>query len=376
MKVEAMLRCAAAEAGIPILPAALDRDPWLLNCPNGTIDLRTGKLRPHRREDFITKMSPVEFDPDALCPLWEAVCRRVFAGNAALIAYWQRLCGLALTGSVAEQILPILYGTGANGKSTMLNVLLDMLGEDYAMKAPPDLLMARRNEGHPTERADLFGRRLVVAIETGEGARINETLIKELTGGDKIRARRMREDFWEFHPTHKILLCTNHKPIVRGTDHAIWRRFMLIPFTVKIPDDEQDKALLEKLRRELPGILAWSARGCLAWQEIGLNPPPDVTEATRTYRDEEDVLGGFLAEECVVNPDNRELKARAGQLYDRFKAWTERSGETAISQKRFGAAMTERGHERYTDNGTWYRGIGLRPETKPKLRRLNLSIHT
>ncbi len=179
----------------------------------------------------------------------------IFGGNDQLIRYWQRLCGLALTGSTAEQILPILHGTGANGKSTVLNAILAMLGPDYAMKAPPDLLMSKRNEPHPTGVADLFGKRLVLAIESGEGARIDETLVKELTGSDPIRARRMRENHWEFRPTHKIMLCTNHAPRVRGTDHAIWRRLKLVPFSVTIPDDKQDKALPDKLAAELPGIL-------------------------------------------------------------------------------------------------------------------------
>lgn len=200
-----------------------------------------------------------------------------------------------------------------------------------------------------------------MAIETAEGARINEPLIKELTGGDKIRARRLYEDSWEFYPTHKVLLSTNHKPVIRGTDHAIWRRIALIPFTVKIPDHEADKAMPDKLRRELPGILAWSVRGCLAWQETGLNPPAEVTEATRMYRDEEDVLGAFIAEECVTGTG---MRARASQLYDRFKGWTEGSGETGISQKRFGTAMTERGFERSTSNGIWYQGIGLREDCR------------
>ena len=191
-----MLTLAEAEPGIPVLPADLVGDPWSFNCPNGTIDLRTGLLRPHRREDLITQLCPVEFDPEALCPLWDGTLELFFAGDAGMIGYFRRIVGYAMTGVIRDHILPVAYGLGANGKSTMLGTLLGVFGPDYAMKCPPDLLMARKSDGHPTERADLFGKRLVVAIESEEGRRLNEPMVKELTGGDRIRARRMREDHW------------------------------------------------------------------------------------------------------------------------------------------------------------------------------------
>jgi putative DNA primase/helicase len=292
-RIDAVLTQAYSEEGVPILPDELDQDPWLLNVRNGTIDLRTGRLRSHRRSDYLTKLCPVHFDRHAECPVWESMLAKVLGSNAALIGFLQRIVGYSLTGVVHEQVLPIFHGKGSNGKSTVLNVLLSMLGTDYAMKAQPDLLMARRGEQHPTALADLFGKRLVVANETGEGHRLNESLVKELTGSDKIRARRMREDYWEFSPTHKIILSTNHRPEVRGTDHAIWRRIRLIPFDVTIPDDEQDARLPEKLAAELPGILAWCVRGCLAWLEIGLNPPDPVSRATDGYRREQDSIGAL-----------------------------------------------------------------------------------
>jgi putative DNA primase/helicase len=356
-RVESMIWSAAREPSKPVLPAALDVNPWLLNCPNGTIDLTTGELREHRRADLITRLCPAVYDPSARAPLWESTLNRIFAGDSGLIGFWRRLCGLILTGCVDEQILPIPYGSGANGKSTVLNGLLEVLGSDYAMKAPPALLMVKRSDAHPTEQAALFGKRLVVAIETGEGARINEVLVKELTGGDPITARRMREDFWTFKPTHKVLLCTNHKPAVRGTDHAIWRRLRIVPFTVTIPEAEQDKALPRKLLEQLPGILAWCVRGCLEWQQDGLNPPPCVIDATEQYRQDEDVLGAFLAEHCLENP---ELRVKGSTLFARFKVWAEGSAEPCMTQRKFGMAMTERGFERYTNDGTWYRGLGLR----------------
>jgi putative DNA primase/helicase len=361
-RLEAMVKLASSETAIEVLPEDLDGDPWLLNCPNGTVDLRTGKLRPHRREDLITKLCPVEFDASAECPVWKAALDLVFDGNPNLIGYWQRLCGMILTGVVREQVLPILHGTGENGKSTLLNCLMGMIGSDYAMKAPPRFLMARRGEAHPTELADLFGKRLVVAIETGEEGRINETLVKELTGSDPIRTRRMREDFWQFNPTHKLLLCTNHKPVIKGTDHAIWRRIHLIPFTVRIPADLKDKRMPEKTARDWPGILAWCVQGCLAWQrsEGGLEPPSEVQEATKNYRQDEDVLARFLDESCYVNLDAPQLRVKAIDLFRTYCLWAEGSKEYPITQKRFGEAMTERGFKRFTSNGTWYEGIGLR----------------
>jgi putative DNA primase/helicase len=365
-RLNAMLESARSEAGIPILPEELNRDGMLLNCGNGTLELRTGKLREHRPEDFITKLCPVAFDPHARCETWLRFLADIFpagdaakdAGDGELIGWLQRFLGYCLTGDVREQILPIFWGKGANGKSTLLNVLLEMLGTDYAIKAPTDLLMVK-GDAHPTEKADLFGRRLVVCLETEEGRRLAESLVKDLTGGDRIRARRMREDFWEFSPTHKVILCTNHKPRIRGTDHAMWRRIRLVPFTVTIPDDKQDKQLPDKLRAEYPGILAWLVRGCLDWQRQGLGLPEAIRMATSVYRCNEDLLAAFLAECCEIH---HALRCRASDLYGRFRRWCEHGGETIPSQRTFGEMLTDRGFVRSTSNGTWYHGIGLRQD--------------
>ena len=354
--MEAMLAVAASELGVPVRPNELDADPWLLNVQNGTINLRTGELRPHRREDLITNLAPVDYDPAATCPLWISTLDRIFAGNADLIRFWQQLCGISLTGTVIEQILPILYGAGANGKSTILNVLLEILGPGYALMAPPGLLVIKRGEAHPTERAVLYGKRLVIDVESAEGARLNENLVKQLTGSDRITARRMREDFWEFAPTHTLLLCTNHRPEIRETKNAIWRRIRLVPFTVVIPESEQIKDLPARLRAEYQGILAWCVRGCLDWQTHGLAVPDEVTTATAEYRHDQDLIGSFISEECTVLP---QLRAKASQLYERYRAWIERCGEVPVTQKAFGSAMTERGFERFTSNGRWYLGVAL-----------------
>jgi len=250
--IEAMHKLARSEPGIPISPDVLDTDPWLLNCQNGTLDLRTGELRPHRREDYLTKLCPVVFDPKADCPQWLDFLREIMAGDDELHRFLRRAVGMSLTGVVRDHALLVCFGTGANGKSTFLGAIQELMGIDYAIKAPPDLLLVKKLEGHPTERADLAGKRFVACIEAGEGRRLAESLVKELTGGDPVRARRMREDFWQFDPTHKVWLAANHKPVIRGTDRGIWRRIKLIPFAARFEDEaqrERDEAAAEECDR-------------------------------------------------------------------------------------------------------------------------------
>ena len=354
-KLRAMLSLAQSEPGIPVLPEEMDASRDLLNVLNGTIDLRTGELREHRREDLITKLAPVEYDPGAAAPAWAQTLERVLP-IPEVRAFFKKLCGYALTGDVSEHVLPVLYGTGANGKSTVLNALLEAAGE-YGMQAAPDLLVAKRGS-HPTEVADLFGMRLVASIEVEDGRRLAEALVKSLTGGDKVRARRMRQDFWQFDPTHTAFLCTNHKPDIRGTDNAIWRRIRLIPFTETIPPAEQDKKLPEKLRAELPGILAWCVEGCLEWQRHGLQTPDEVRKATGAYRSEMDVIGAFLRDECEVGPDR---KASFQAVYARYEEWCADGGEKPESRRKFNARLKERGNftDRRSGPGGSYEWHGL-----------------
>lgn len=355
-RIEAMIALAQSEPGVPLLPDQFDNDPWLLNCANGTVDLRTGELRKHRREDLLTKIAPVEYDPDAEAPVWESFLHRILPSEA-LRRFVQRVLGYAAAAVVSEEILVILYGYGANGKSTLVNAVMEALG-DYAMQAAPDLLLAKRGS-HPTELADLFGARFVASVEVDEGRRLAESLVKQLTGRDRIRARRMREDFWEFDPTHTVFLATNHRPEVRGTDLAIWRRIKLVPFEVTIPDDEQDKKLPQKLRAELPGILAWIVRGCVEWQREGLGAPEEVTAATEGYRAEMDVLAAFIEDRCVVGP---KYKANATDLYHAYQEWCDENGEKWEKQTKFGLRLGERGFRREkAQRVTWY-GIGLRDD--------------
>ncbi len=356
-RVAAMLRLVWSEPRIPLLPSALDADPWLFNCPNGTIDLKTGSLKTHDREDMITRLCPIEFDTDAHCELWEETMDRIFAGNQDLIGFIQRLFGMMLTGVCSEQVLPIFYGEGANGKSTILNALLDIMGSDYGMVAPPGLLFAKRSEGHPTDKAALFGMRLVVDQESAEGARLNEALVKQLTGSDRISARRMREDFWTFLPTHKLVLSTNNQPAIQETKSAIWRRLKLVPFNVEIPEAEQNRDLPKLLKPEYPGILAWCVRGCVEWVKHGLQTPEIVEVATAEYRAEEDLLGTFLMDECITGPS---LRVKASKLYHAYRNSCERSGNSCGTLTAFGRSMVKRGYKREVSNGKWYLDIDLR----------------
>lgn len=352
-KREAMVKLARSEPPIPIAPDVLDKNAWILNCPNGKLDLRTGQLCEHRREDYITKLCPVEYHSDAICPTWLVTLDTCFDRTYDLIDFVQRFAGYCLTGDVSEQIMNIWHGIGANGKSTILNALMEMMGADYSMKATADLLLIKHDAAHPTALTDLHGKRLVACIETDEGRRLAEALVKELTGGDPIRARRMREDFWQFFPTHKVVLACNHRPSVRGTDHAIWRRLKLVPFNVVIPKEERDKQLPIKLRAELPGILAWAVRGCLDWQRYGLGEPKAVIDATADYQSAEDVLLNFIDECCVTAP---EARVKAADLLGAYKEW---SGDKHVTARRLTTMLTDRGIKRQHSGGTWYRGIGL-----------------
>lgn len=354
----AMLTLAQSEEGIPIQPEQFDVNPWLLNCANCTLDLKSCLASGHDRNDFITRCLPVEYHRDGKCPTWISFLDRIFEGKKDLIRFVQKVFGYALTADISEQCFFILHGTGQNGKSTLLNVLLALLGDAYAMQAAPDLLISKKGS-HPTELADLRGSRAVVSVETDDGRRLSESLVKQMTGGDRMKARFMRQNFFEFKVTFKLFLATNHKPQIRGTDHAMWRRIRLIPFNVVIPKEEQDRDLDKKLQAELPGILHWAVEGCTAWQQEGLNPPADVLAATDSYRSEMDVLAAFLGECCAVQHN---AKATAKELYRAYCTWCEENGERAENQRSFGMRLTERGFEKYRggkDGNYMWRGIGL-----------------
>lgn len=358
-RLQAMIDLARSEPGIAISPNAFDADPWLFSIVNGVLDLRTGALRPRQRGDFIAKQSPVVFDASASCPTWLRFLARIFQDDQRLIGYVQQIAGYCLTGLNIEQVFFLLWGSGSNGKSTLLKVLLKLFG-DYGLQVPADTFLSRTQDGRATpDLARLQGARLAVAIESDEGCRLAEGTIKQMTGGDRIAARRLYQDFIEFDPTHKILFGTNHKPRVRDNTHAMWRRMRLIPFEMQIADHEQDPTLANKLIAELPGILNWALEGCLAWQQAGrLFTPEAVVTATASYRSDQDVLDDFLRERCVWGPGHVELFA---ELRKAYVTWAEEMSDKPMSSKAFGAALSERGYLPIRrSNARYYTGLRLR----------------
>jgi putative DNA primase/helicase len=329
--VAAVERLARADRRLAATTDQWDADPWLLKTPAGVTDLRRGECQPQDPGYYMTKIAGVA--PDASCPItnWNSFLERVTGGDAELVAFLQRVVGYALTGVTREHALFFLYGTGANGKSTFLNAITGAMG-DYCRIAPIETFTASVNERHPTDLAGLRGARLVSAVEPEEGRRWAESKIKALTGGDKISARFMRQDFFEFTPQFKLLIAGNHKPGLRSVDEAIRRRFYLIPFTVTIPAGERDPGLLEKFKTEWPGVLHWMIEGCLHWQKHGLAPPTVVTAATAAYLEAEDATAAWIADCCEFDPNHWE---RSNDLFASWSAWTQKTGEYTGSQKRF-----------------------------------------
>lgn len=341
-RLEAMVRLARTEPGVPVTVAELDADPWLLNTETGAIDLRTGEITCGERRLLVTKLASITVDPAAQCPTWRWFLDWAMRGDEQLVGFLQRAVGYSLTGSVGEQCLFFLHGSGENGKSTFLNVLQRLAG-DYALAAEADLLLATTHERHSTGIADLVGRRLVVVQETDDGRRLAEATVKQLTGGDTIRARRMRQDNFEFRPTHKLWMAANHRPMVRGTDHGIWRRIRMVPFEAAVAPGERDPGLLDRLLTELPGILNWALEGARQWLADGLRPPDAVLQATQEYRTEQDHVGRFVADICTLAPT---VCVSAKDLRTAYEAWCEENGERAWSAKAMAPQLVDRGCER------------------------------
>lgn len=357
--VAAAIGLAESEPGIPVAPDKLDVDPWSLTVRNGTVDLRTGTIREHRREDLLTKLAPVTFDPAATAPTWDAFLARVVP-DGEVRAFLQRAVGYSLTGSIREHVLLFLYGHGANGKSTFLETIRALLGE-FAQQAPPELLLATKATGGPSpEVARLRGARFVAAVETDDGQRFAESLVKQLTGGDRLVARYLHANPFEFDPTHKLWLATNHRPEVRGTDDAIWRRIRMVPFEVTIPEDDRDASLGGRLLEELDGILNWALDGVSGWLADGLGNPDKIRKATTAYRDEQDVIGQFLEERCVLSPG--QAYVYTADLYRAYDEWCAANGERPLKQRALANRLKERGIHNgkhgASNNMAWF-GVGL-----------------
>jgi putative DNA primase/helicase len=330
-----------------------DKDPWLLNTPNGVVDLKTGKTKPNHQNYHMMKITAE--GPKGDCPRWFKFLEEVCNGDSQLIEYLQRMVGYILTGSTCEHALFFLYGTGANGKSVFIEAITGVLG-NYHKTAPIETFTVTGVPSHPTDLAGLMGARLVTAVETEEGRRWAESKIKSLTGGDKISARFMRQDFFEFTPDFKLVIAGNHKPGLRSVDEAMRRRFHLIPFTVTIPLERRNKDLGEELKKEWRGILQWAIDGCLKWQREGLKPPPAVIDATNEYLEAEDSIAAWLAERCEIN-NNPNAWASSDKLYASWKSWAEASGEYVGTQKRLSEKLESRGIEKKRLPGKGTRGF-------------------
>ncbi|MGM2787488.1 phage/plasmid primase, P4 family [Bacillus cereus group sp. Bce018] len=341
----------------------LDAHNFLFNCDNGVIDLKTGELLPHDRDLLLTKISPIKYDRNAECPNWKAFLESIFKTPAGepdheLINYLQKAIGYSLTGVTKEQVMFFLFGNGRNGKSTFINIIQDLLG-DYGRQTNSDTFLKKRNDsGINNDVARLDGARFVSAVESEEGQQLSEALVKQITGGEKMSARFLRQEYFEFTPEFKVFFTTNHKPIVKGSDEGIWRRIMLIPFTVTIPKDKIDYNLPDKLAKEMPGILRWAVEGCMKWQAEGLRAPEAVKVANAEYREDMDILGPFIDENCVLHSN---AKVEAKVLYENYTKWCYQNNELDLKNRAFYRQLEVRGYkkEKGAKNKTFIYGITL-----------------
>ncbi len=364
-KLEAVLGLAKKDIHVSIATDELDVDPWLMNVLNGTVNLRSGEFRAHDRSDLMTKLVSIPYDPDAKCPKWTEFVMSIFGGDRELARFLHRAVGYSLTGDIREHVLFFLYGSGSNGKTTLVDTLMNLVG-DYGKRLGAESLMVTRytNQGGPTpEIAKLKGARLVAVSETSDSGRLDESRVKDLTGGDRITACMKYGDPFEFDPTHKLWMSGNHMPEIKGTDTGIWRRIKVIPFHQTFSDDppdeahRKDRSLSYTLRGELPGILNWAIRGCQEWQSKGLNPPSVVEDAVSAYRESQDVLGDFL-KQCTEQGEHQHVKGSA--LYSAYKSWCVENSISPSSSRRFHPEMESRGFKRSEYSGLeYYRKIGL-----------------
>ena len=364
-RLKALLDIASGMPAITVRSDELDANPWLLNCQNGTIDLRTGKLREHKPQDLITRICSAEYDPKCAIPLWTSLLNKVSGGDEAVKRYMQKAFGYALTGDISEQAIFLLYGTGSNGKSTMLNVFAELL-DGYAQSTSSDTFMQKKNDSVNNDIARLKGARFVSAIEMEEGKRMAESLIKSMTGGDKLVTRFLYGEFFEYVPQFKVFLAVNHKPIIRDTTKSIWRRIKLMEFTNTFSEQERDKKFPTKIMAtEMPGILAWAVQGCLWWQEEGIQDPDKIRDATQEYRDEMDAFPHFFEECCAIDEAGRVSNKMLRAAYDE---WCKENGEYALQQRPFSQKLIERGFQkkRAPGNGAYmWHGFVLRGTATP-----------
>lgn len=346
------------EHHLPILPIQMDRYKMALNTPSGIINLKNGDVKAHNPEYYFTKITSVDCAEAADCPRWLAFLDDIFAGDKDLIRYIQKAVGYSLTGSTAEQCAFFLYGTGRNGKSTFIDVIRDVFG-DYAANIQPETIMVKSSQSNAinSDIARLKGARLVTSVEPNEGVRLNEGLLKQLTGDDTVTARKLYSEEFEFKPEFKLWMATNHKPIIRGTDTGIWRRIHMIPFNVQIPEDKVDKNLTHKLKAEMTGIFKWCIDGCLMWQREGLQMPAAVLKSVREYRREMDVISAFIEDKCTL-----EGTVQASMLYAAYASWADSNNEYCMSNTKFSTELAKRFEKIKGRNYNYFTGISIRSE--------------
>jgi len=355
-RLRAMVALARTEPTVALHPDQLDAEPWLLSCANGTVDLTSGELHEADPTELLTRGNEIAYDGSAECPRWLRFLAEVFDGDTELVAFMQRLIGYTLTGDTREHVLAVLHGSGCNGKTTLVEIVKCLLGDLALAAAFESFARVHGNRGPRNDLARLHRARMVIAAESGEGRKLDEATLKQVTGGDTIAARFLYGEHFEFRPRFKLWLVTNHRPRVDGSDDAVWRRLRLIPFEVSFRGHE-DRTLAADLEAELPGILAWAVEGCLAWQHDGLGEAGAVTSATREYREEEDVLGAFLAERCEL-----EGEVEAATLREAFDAFCGEIGERPPGAAVLGRRLARRGIEsrRGTAGRRVYGGVSLR----------------
>lgn len=346
------------EHHLPILPIQMDRYKMALNTPSGIINLKNGDVKAHNPEYYFTKITSVDCAEAADCPRWLAFLDDIFADDKDLIRYIQKAVGYSLTGSTAEQCAFFLYGTGRNGKSTFIDVIRDVFG-DYAANIQPETIMVKSSQSNAinSDIARLKGARLVTSVEPNEGVRLNEGLLKQLTGNDTVTARKLYSEEFEFKPEFKLWMATNHKPIIRGTDTGIWRRIHMIPFNVQIPEDKVDKNLTHKLKAEMTAIFKWCIDGCLMWQREGLQMPAAVLKSVREYRREMDVISAFIEDKCTL-----EGTVQASMLYAAYASWADSNNEYCMSNTKFSTELAKRFEKIKGRNYKYFSGISLSSE--------------
>ena len=352
---------------LPVKQEQFDRDLDLFNTQNGYINLNTGQLHDHDKDKFFTKISAVEYTDKSDCPMWKDFLDVIFNGDQDLIRYIQRCVGYSLSGSTEEQVMFFLHGNGSNGKSVFLDIISDILGNYSTNIQPQSIMVKQQSAGANPDIAKLAGVRLVTTTEPNEGVRLDEGLVKQLTGSDKVTARFLYQDEFEFKPQFKLWMATNHKPIIRGTDDGIWRRLVVIPFKVTIPDHKKDKRLTHKLKREASAILNWAVEGYLDWKQNGLQEPVEVKEQRQSYRTEMDVVEAFLDELCERSDEGSIL---AKQAYEIYKDWAHENNQYLMSSTKFGREMSKK-FSKHKRSNIYYKGVKLKTGKEKPFFRLN-----